>query len=562
MTTGQDGDLDKDVGSDIDRDINGDLKGDFGQDLDNHVADRFDDRVAADPAVPALIDISDPGTVPLLTRPVPRPAPAPIPTTSNPWVAPASLPERPTVSGARGVGASVAPRWDGGTRRYLPPVDWELVADLRKATSAELTRLTGQRVTPLPVDEQRERGREIITRLVERTVADRVNTPGSSGTLTAGEQEALIRAVFDHVFRLGRLQPLVDDDRVENIMINGCDTVRLELKDGTHLAGPPVAESDEELIEFLQSLASRSQVNAREFSPAREHLDLTLDGGERLAATAFVTPRPVVVIRRHRLLKETLDDLVGRDMLTPVAASFLGAAVRARKSIVVSGAMGAGKTTLLRALCQQIGADEYIGTYETDFELHLQEIHPNVFPFEERRGIGELTADGRRAGASTLGEAIDRSFRMNLSRQIVGEVRGKEAWPMIKVMESGTGSLSTTHATSAVGAIHKLAGCAMEHQDNISYDLALMKLAATVDVVVHLDYIPVGQDLPGDRPRRRVREIVAVAPGENLGVATTHVFAPDATGTAVPGTLPDQYRALERAGFDLAAYLHAQEVLA
>lgn len=531
---------------------------------DNHLQE----RLTPEHAVPAMVDISDPGTVPLLTRPVPRPAAAPVPTTSNPWVAPTSPPERsgtgPTASTGRSFGTSVAPRWDGGTHRYLPPVDWELVNDLRKATSAEMTRLAAGRDKPLPVDEQRERGREIITRLVEQTAADRVNTPGSSSaSLTLGEQEALIRAVFDHVFRLGRLQPLVDDDRVENIMINGYDTVRLELNDGTHLAGPPVAESDEELIEFLQSLAARSPVNAREFSPAREHLDLTLDGGERLAATAFVTPRPAVVIRRHRLLKETLEDLVGRDMLTPVAASFLAAAVRARKSIVVSGAMGAGKTTLLRALCQEIGADEFIGTYETDFELHLQEIHQNVYAFEERRGTGEVAADGRRAGSSTLGEAIDRSFRMNLGRQIVGEVRGKEAWPMIKVMESGTGSLSTTHATSAVGAIHKLAGCAMEHQDNISYDLALMKLASTVDLVVHLDYIPVGQDLPGGRPRRRVREIIAVAPGENHGVATTHVFAPDETGNAAPGmgTLPNEYRSLELAGFDLAGYLREQEAV-
>jgi pilus assembly protein CpaF len=543
---------------------------------DNHL-DSHGDGGRAEQAVPVAVDISDPGTVPLLTRPVPRPAAVPTPATSNPWIAPTSPVGGPATSPGglpagrdqsnghgRPGGASVAPRWDGGIRRYVPAVDWDLVADLRKATSAELTRDAGERDKPLPADEQRERGREIITKLVEQTAADRVNTPGTKSTpLTLGQQEALVRAVFDYVFRLGRLQPLVDDDRVENIMINGHETVRLELNDGTHLTGPPVAESDEELIEFLQSLATRSQVNAREFSPAREHLDLTLDGGERLAATAFVTKRPAVVIRRHRLLKETLDDLVGRDMLSPVAASFLRAAVRARKSIVVSGAMGAGKTTLLRALCQEIGADEFIGTYETDLELHLEDVHQNVYAFEERRGTGEIAADGRRAGTSTLGEAIDRSFRMNLSRQIVGEVRGKEAWPMIKVMESGTGSLSTTHATSAIGAIHKLAGCAMEHQDNISYDLVLMKLAATVDLVVHLDYIPVGQDLPGSRPRRRVKEIIAVAPGENLGVATTHMFAPDTTGTAVPtGTLPNEYRDLEHAGFDLAAYLNEQEAVA
>ena len=103
------------------------------------------------------------------------------------------------------------------------------------------------------------------------------------------------------------------------------------------------------------------------------HYILRLDGGSRLAAAAWVTPRPSVVIRRHRLMEVTLDDLVARQMLTPVAASFLHAAVRARKSIVVSGGQGAGKTTLVRALCAEIDPYEAIGTFETEYELHLYE---------------------------------------------------------------------------------------------------------------------------------------------------------------------------------------------
>ena len=107
--------------------------------------------------------------------------------------------------------------------------------------------------------------------------------------------------------------------------------------------GPPVADSDEELIDFLVFLASRSEVNARGFSEAQPRLHLRLDGGARLAAAAWVTPRPSVVIRRHRLMEVTLDDLVDRQMLTPVAASFLRAAVRARKSIVVVRQPGRGQ---------------------------------------------------------------------------------------------------------------------------------------------------------------------------------------------------------------------------
>ncbi|MGN6130458.1 MAG: CpaF family protein, partial [Nocardioidaceae bacterium] len=303
---------------------------------------------------------------------------------------------------------------------------------------------------------QQELGRSIVLDLIESSMADSVNAGGSAWTLA--EQATLARAVFDSLFRLGRLQPLVDDDRIENIIIAGHDRVMLELIDGSLLPGPPVADSDEELIDVLVFLASRSEVNARAFSEAQPRLHLRLDGGARLAAAAWVTPRPSVVIRRHRLLEVTLEDLVERDMLAPVAASFLRAAVRARKSIVVSGSQGAGKTTLVRALCAEIDRWEAIGTFETEYELHLHELphHEIVHAWEARPGSGERGPDGKQAGEFTLDEALVDSFRFNLSRQIVGEVRGKEIWAMIKAMESGTGSISTTHATDAVAAVRKL----------------------------------------------------------------------------------------------------------
>ena len=302
------------------------------------------------------------------------------------------------------------------------------------------------------------------------------------------KQQATAQAVFDSLFRLGRLQPLVDDDRIENIVIVGHDNVQLELVDGTLVPGPPVADSDQELIDFLVFLASRSEVNARSFSEAQPSLHMRLDGGSRLAAVAWVTTRPSVVIRRHRLMRVTLDDLVARDMMTPVVASFLRAAVRARCSIVVAGAQGAGKTTLVRALCAEIDELEAIGTFETEYELHLHELgrHKVVTPWEARPGSGERGADGRQSGEFTLDEALVDSFRFNLSRQIVGEVRGKEIWAMIKAMESGTGSISTTHAADAVAAVRKLVTCAMEAGPHVTQGLATSKLAATVDLIVQL----------------------------------------------------------------------------
>lgn len=434
-------------------------------------------------------------------------------------------------------------------------IDWSLVATLRAQASEQLSQTIAADRARLDKEAQRELGRSIILDLIESAMADAANA--GQGAWSPTRQQATAQAVFDSLFRLGRLQPLVDDDRIENIIIVGYDRVRLELIDGTLIAGPPVADSDQELIDFLVFLASRSEVNARSFSEAQPRLHLRLDGGARLAAAAWVTPRPSVVIRRHRLMHVTLDDLVARDMMTPVAASFLRAAVRSRKSIVVAGAQGAGKTTLVRALCAEIDETEAIGTFETEYELHLHEVRPNriVHAWEARPGSGERGPDGRQAGEFTLDEALVDSFRFNLSRQIVGEVRGKEIWAMIKAMESGTGSISTTHAADAVAAVRKLVTCAMEAGPHITQGLATSKLAATVDLIVQLSMETTAVP-DGTRRKRRVAEIIALAPGEkDPGYATTHVFSPDASGVAVPDVLPDEYRALARHGFDLPTYL-------
>ena len=435
------------------------------------------------------------------------------------------------------------------------PTNWALVASLRAQASDQLSQATSTDRGRLDRAAQEELGRSIVLDLVEAAMAEAVNEGQSAWSIEL--QDQLARSVFDALFRLGRLQQLVDDDRVENIIIAGHDRVMLELIDGSLVDADPVAETDEELIDFLVFLASRSEVNARSFSEASPRLHLRLDGGARLAAAAWVTPRPSVVIRRHRLMSVTLADLVERRLMTPVLASFLRAAVRARKSIVVAGAQGVGKTTLVRALCAEIGELEAIGTFETEYELHLHELerHKIVHAWEARPGSGERGPDGRTAGEFTLDEALVDSFRFNLSRQIVGEVRGREIWAMIKAMESGTGSISTTHAADGVAAIRKLVTCAMEAGPHVSHALATSKLAATVDLVVQLDMTTTREH--GTPVRHRfVSEVIALAPGEQeTGYATTHVFTTGPTGSAVPGVLPDEYRALARFGFDLTGYL-------
>ena len=174
------------------------------------------------------------------------------------------------------------------------------------------------------------------------------------------------------------------------------------------------------------------------------------------------------------------------------------------------------------------------------------ERHQIVHAWEARPGSGERGPDGRQAGEFTLDEALVDSFRFNLSRQIVGEVRGKEIWAMIKAMESGTGSISTTHAADAVAAVRKLVTCAMEAGPHVTHGLATSKLAAT--------------DRPGRparawRPPPRRRRLAAHAAGRRDHRAGTRASgrpatrprtcsAPTPDGIAVPAVLPDEYRAL------------------
>ena len=129
---------------------------------------------------------------------------------------------------------------------------------------------------------------------------------------------------------------------------------------------------------------------------------------------------------------------------------------------------------------------------------------------------------------------------------------------MIKAMESGTGSISTTHAADAVAAVRKLVTCAMEAGPHVTQGLATSKLAATVDLIVQLSMET--KVAPGGAQRtRRVAEIIALAPGEKeLGYATTHVFRADATASQCPTCFPTSTARLAQHGFDLAAYLASQ----
>jgi Flp pilus assembly CpaF family ATPase len=458
-----------------------------------------------------------------------------------------------------------AERLPAGLRPVARPpsgLDWGEVARFRRDASAALTEAIGKQ-PGMAKAEQEELGRSIIASLLATDDAVSVAERGQARTLP--ETRGLADAVFDALFRLGRLQPLLDDPAVENVIVTGYDRVVVELADGSLVEAEPVADSDEELLDFLSFLASRAE-NPRPFSPSQPSLHLRLEDGSRLAA-ARDTARPSVVIRRHRVRRVTLDELVEWGTLSPTMANLLAAAVRSRHSMVVSGGQGDGKTTLVRALCAEIDPWETIGTFETEYELFLHELpeqHRIVHAWEERPGSGERTGDGRSPGERRTPEQVIDSFRFTLSRQILGEIRGPEVWSMIKLMESGAGSLSTTHAANAYATMRKLITCAMESGPHVTMELAASKLADTIDFVVQMRCEIVRNTRPGTvgRKVRRVSEILAVETGEdNKRYSLTSVFRAVKGQYGVADTPPPQpvLEALIENGFDYAGFLAEAE---
>lgn len=382
-------------------------------------------------------------------------------------------------------------------------------------------------IQPMSGEDERQFARALITQVLEEH-ARREITAGRA-PLTAQDEEDLATAIHAALFGVGRVQPLLEDPEIENIDINGCDRVFLGYADGREVMGDPVADSDEELIELVQVLAAYSGLSSRPFDTANPQLDLRLPDGSRLSAVMDVTVRPAVSIRRARLGKVFLADLVGNGTLLPEAASCLAAAVAARKNIMIAGATNAGKTTLLRALVNQIPAPERLITVERALELgidHFPELHPNAVAFEERLPNSE----GQ--GAISMAGLVRRSLRMNPSRVIVGEVLGDEIVTMLNAMTQGNdGSLSTIHANSSLEVFNRIATYAIQSAERLPVEATHMLIAGAVEFVVfiekHNDYAR------GGTLRRFVSSIREVT-GIDGRVLSSEVFAPGPDGRAVP----------------------------
>lgn len=423
----------------------------------------------------------------------------------------------------------------------MTAIDEKVIAELRGNVARQLAdRKASARIadgTELDPDDEMALARSLINAelgdYARRCVRD------GNPIIERDKEHEFAQAIFDRIFQLGRLQPLLDDQSIQNIIANGYDRVIIEYADGRREPGPTLAGSDDELIEMLREVGRRFGLSEREFNPSRPSLNLQLPDGSRLFAVAWVCDQPSIAIRRHRFMELTLDDYQRLGAIDGRLNAFLKAAVRARKQIIVAGATGAGKTTMLRALASEIPKDERVVTIETELELGLnRDADRDCVALEAR----EANVEG--VGSVSAAELVRWSLRMNPDRVIVGEVRGHEVIPMLNAMSQGNdGSMCTIHSDSSANVFNKLALYAMQSPERLNLETTNQLAAAAIDLVVWIN------KSRNDRFVGSVRQVVSA---DGLMVTTNELFAPGNDGRAVPATPITQplLRDLMEVGYD------------
>ncbi|MGQ0823789.1 MAG: CpaF family protein [Actinomycetota bacterium] len=431
-------------------------------------------------------------------------------------------------------------------------IDAALVAGLHRSvgealTSAHVAHEQSGRGRLSPSDERalaRKLLADELRRLAASAYADG-RTP-----LDEAAEAMVTAAVLDRIHGLARLQPLLDDPQVRDIHISGSQRVWLNLRDGTKVRGPAVADSDEDLIELIATAARRLGRSERRWDHAHPELNLQLPNGDRLHALMAVTGRPTVTIRRHDFEIHRVAQLIELGVCDELLASFLSAAVRARANIIVAGGTGTGKTTTLRCLINEISTDERLITVEDSLEIGLERFE-DLHPDHETLEVRESNTEG--VGAFTLAALVRSALRMDPQRVIVGEVRGAEVLPMLLAMSQGNdGSMCSIHADSSRGVFGRLAMYAAMAPERLIPDVTNLLVANAVDLIVHLGWVA------GRRRVTSVRQVVGAVEGGQ--VVSNELWRPDSTGAGVPAAppTPDFAAQLEAEGFDATANAGAQ----
>jgi pilus assembly protein CpaF len=317
---------------------------------------------------------------------------------------------------------------------------------------------------------------------------------------------------------LGPLRPLIDDDSLTEIMVNGPEMVYVERK-GKILLTDIRFDSEEHLLRVIDTIVSSVGRRIDQRSPLCDAR--LLDGSRVNAAIAPVAlDGPILTIRKFSKDPYQVNDLIGFGTLTVESAAFVQACVLARANIVVSGGTGTGKTTLLNVCSSFIPIDERIVTIEDAAELQLHQEH--VCRMESRPS--DVNGDGR----ITIRDLVANSLRMRPDRIVVGECRGGEALDMLQAMNTGhDGSLTTIHANSPRESLSRLETLVLMSGMDLPLKAIRQQISGAINLVIQLSRLKDGS--------RKVTSVSEVIGMEGDTVTMQEIFKFESKG-ADPAT--------------------------
>ena len=381
------------------------------------------------------------------------------------------------------------------------------------------------------VDPQREAA--LVRRLAEGVVRDHDDRSLTGVVAPVPDVGVMVGELVARVSGFGPLQQYLDDDSVEEVWINDPSRVFIA-RNGRHELTTLVLTSAQvqELVErMLKSSGRRIDVST-------PFVDAMLPEGHRLHVVLEGISRgfSAVNIRKFVLRAGRLGQLVELGSLTPSAAAFLEASVRAGLNLLVAGGTQTGKTTMLNCLAAAIPGGDRVVSAEEVFELRFP--HPDWVALQTRQSGLEGTGEIR------LRDLVKESLRMRPSRIVVGEVRAEECLDLLLALNAGLPGMCTIHANSAREALVKMCTLPLLAGENISARFVVPTVATSVDLVVHL-----GID---ERGVRRVNEIVGV-PGrvEQDVIETEPVFERRGGDLRRAGGMPPHLERFERVGIDV-----------
>ena len=358
-----------------------------------------------------------------------------------------------------------------------------------------------------------------VSRLAESVLAT------EAMPLSVVEREKLVNEVQHELFGLGPLEPLLADQTISDILVNGPDNIYIERRGKLEVTS--VAFKDNEhLMRVIERIVSSVGRRIDESSPM---VDARLQDGSRV--NAIIPPLsidgPVLSIRRFGAEPLRIASLIENKALTKDIAEMLEMCVKSRMNVIISGGTGAGKTTLLNALSAYIPETERIVTIEDSAELQLQQ--PHVVRLETR----PPNIEGR--GEVTQRDLVRNALRMRPDRIVIGEVRGGEAIDMLQAMNTGhDGSLTTIHANTPRDALSRLETMIQMTGMRLGERAMRQQVAAAIELVVQVARLSDGS--------RRVTSISEITGMEGETITMQEIFQFERTGVDREGIVIGRFR--------------------